>query len=652
LARYAEALQEFESVLRIDPDNEQARQGRARCFEATLREKKRLARIAQERKDYAEAARLLNEYVQSRPGETETLLQLGQLYSWAGEQGRARDYYEKHLARNPDDRIARLELAEIQSWQGDYSAARESFLSVVRADPQNVRALRGIVRCHQWSGALDGVEPYLDRLELVEPGNDLALAVRGELARLLQQRMRARGEQLELAKDYQASIATYREYVAAFGPEPQMELRIARLYAWNRQYEESIEEYQSYLVRYPQSESARLELADVQRWKADYESALQNYSSYLAEHPRHPRGLLGKAEALYATRTDLFEVQKAYQQASHADPGNRLIVDRLREIAAKLRPRAQFQTAGIFDSDGLERVVFEPRVTFLLPAGYRLTSLFHTSYTHQDRFLQGTDPVATALNQHIAEQDGTIWGARTGLRLERQRAWGGWGVEAQIGSFSDDRVSLAVAADLTKRVGEGGLFWTRYAHEEAAFELNTLASLAAGIIGNTWRVEYHQKLPHGFYVSSGYAITHLSDSERFGFRDNWRHAADVRLSYRRFRRFQPGYSYSASSYRNVSPLYFSPELYQAHRFEYLAALGGQERFQFLLNGSLGLGRIDRTNTFEFTLAPQVTLRLPHGVELELLYQFGQSQASSFGRADYTVHGFRFAVRFPIPGVKR
>ena len=176
-------------------------------------------------------------------------------------------------------------------------------------------------------------------------------------------------------------------------------------------------------------------------------------------------------------------------------------------------------------------------------------------------------------------------------------------------------------------------------------------SLAAGIHSDSWRLLYRHQFPNDFAFSAEYGITHFSGGNRFRFSDNLRNAAGFRVTYQRFRSFQPTYSYRVAGYRSVSPLYFSPGLYQVHRFEYAWRIGSQRALQFFANGSLGVGRIDATNTFEITVSPQLLVRLPRKTDLEVRYQFGQSRASSFGNANYRVHGFEVTFWFHVPGVR-
>ncbi len=170
--------------------------------------------------------------------------------------------------------------------------------------------------------------------------------------------MREHAEQLQHTKDYAAVVEAYQQYLAAYGPDREIELRIPRLYAWNHQYEKAIEEFRAYLFRYPSEHNARIELADVQRWNSDYESALQNYATFLAEEPRNPDALLGRAEALYASSTDLFKVRNTYQQVLQVNPRDSLATDRLQAIGDHLQPVAQLPSFGLLDSDKLARTLW------------------------------------------------------------------------------------------------------------------------------------------------------------------------------------------------------------------------------------------------------------------------------------------------------
>jgi len=319
-------------------------------------------------------------------------------------------------------------------------------------------------------------------------------------------------------------------------------------------------------------------------------------------------------------------------------------------IGLQLRPWIQNRSYALFDSDDLRQIVLQPEVHFLLPAGFRLQARFRASSTRQDRRLPGTDPDTVALNDEIAGLgDRTLYGGRGGIRVEQSRRWGVWGGEVNVGGFSHNRTSLTFAGDLVWALSENGRLESSYEHEEAGFELNTLAALVAGVMRDTGRTQYRHRFGRDFELSSSYSATYLSDSKRFGFSDNFRHQVGGRLRYRRFRAFQPAYSYSATSFRSDSPLYFSPKLYQAHRLEYLLRFGDPRSLQFLTNGSVGLGRIDGVPTFEFTVAPRLVARFANGIEMDFGYHFGRSRASAFGDPQYQIHGVRFSLRIPLPG---
>lgn len=648
LEEYAGAVAELDRALQLGPDHAEARAARERALQAWHEQRKRQAALAQEKGNYAEAIQLLQNYLRDNPADAETLLRLARVQSWTRDYRNAAASYERYLGSQPADRQARLELAEVLSWSGNFDAARAAFRQVVDADPENARALVGLIRASQWSGKLEEAEPFLERLERAAPADPAIGEVRAQLAQLRQHRMRERAEQLEQRKDYPAALRAYREYLAAYGSDRRTEFRIAQLLAWNRQYGEAAEEYRQYIARYPDDLEARLDLADVLRWNAQYDDALQNYSALLAGHPRHPRALLGRAEALYASSDDLFAVRGAYSRVLAATPREPLAVRRYREIRDRLRPRLEVHSIGLFDSDDYARAMIEPQLSFLLPEGYRLVTRFQGLRVEQDRPLPAATPALVQLDQRRVGLDSILWGAQAGLRLERTRSWGAWGLEALGGGFSDERATFTLAADLTLHLSEQGRLWTRFEHGEAAFDLNTLASLLAGIRQDSWRTYYRQPLPAGFEFSAGYNLARLSAGRQDAFNDNLRHAGHVGLSFRRLRVFQPGYSYSASSYRVPSPLYFSPELYHVHRLEGLLVLFDRPAGRASVNGSGGFARINGASSFEFSVAPQAVFHLPGQWELAMGYQFGRSRSSAFGNPTYRVHSFSLTARLPLP----
>ena len=648
LGRHEDAVKTYDSIIEQHPAAEQAVAARAESFKLWQQERRRLAVSAQEEGDYAEAIALLQKYSEANPEETKVLHQLALLHMWSGQLEGARGYYGRYLEKHPDDNAARLELADALNWHGLYGPARDAYLEALGREAESQPALVGVVRTHLWSGELDGVEPYVERLEDVAPGNTLAGEVRELLYLKHKREMRERAETLEESTDYEAAAQAYREYVKTYGPDRKHELRVPRIYAWNRRYDRAVSEYHAYLNRHPDDSTVLLELAEVQRWNADYGSSLQTYDLFLSKNPQDARGLAGRAEVLYAENDDLFQVRQAYRQAFAASPQSPFLATRLQDVNHLLRTRAFIPVTGFSNSDGLKRVIVRPEVVFLLPNNYRLSVGVRSSYDSQGRMLLDTSPDAIALNREIADRGGILYSALAGARVQQARGWGHWGAEVYGGSFTDGRSTVTYGSDITFRVTERDDITMRYEHDEAGFELQTLASLLAGIQRDTLGISHRRRFGGGFDLSYGYDATYLSDSDRFGFSDNLRHRGTVRFAYRGFRAFQPGYSYSVMGYRSDSPLYFSPDPYQAHRFEYIIQAGRRKPVMLVLNGSVGVGRLNGADKLEVNVAPELSFGFPGGARLDIGVFYGQSGTSAFGERNYIQRGVRIELDIPFP----
>lgn len=644
--QHAEAVAEFDRALESDPDQAHLRDARVRSQAILAESRKHAALEAQERGDYQEAIRLLERHLSEHPEETDLLHRLARLYSWCKDYSSALRYYERFLNLQPGHLEARLERAEILNWTKDFVAARRAFAQVLDSAPNHQRALEGIIHAHHWAGELEGVDSFLVRLETVAPGHPLIQEVRKEAEGLRRSNLRQRAAELE-GTNPSGAIQVYRQYLAQYASDREMELRIARLYAWSREYAKAIDEYLGYLQRYPQDFTARLELADVQRWHAQYPAALQNYSELLSEAPHSLPAMIGRAEALYASSDDPFAPRRAYRQVLGVHPQESLARRRYSEIQEQLRPEVFSATNGLNDSDEFARAWQQVRVSFLVPQRYRVNAIFRGGYARQRRLVPGSSSGIAALNQRIGQFDGTLWGGFAGIGVSRQKNGLFWNLETTAGGFDDGRASFNWAGEFSVATSERGRLGAQFQHEEAGLELNTLSSLAAGIKTDAARVHYQHQLFRDVLFSTSYNLAHFSARQRFAVAGNWRNAGDVRLTYRGFRALHLAYSYSAMGYRERSPLYFSPDLYHVHRAEYWLRYEPRPHLLLRARGSAGYGWIEGAGNFEFTIGPELSIRVSRRVELETGYLFGRSRSSSFGSPIYRVHNFFLSLRFPV-----
>jgi tetratricopeptide (TPR) repeat protein len=84
--------------------------------------------------------------------EDEAALLLANQYTWSDRPREAIPWYEKHLAKHPDDLEARRGLARALSWDDRLEEAGEHYEVLAAEDPHDTEALVGLARLEAWRG--------------------------------------------------------------------------------------------------------------------------------------------------------------------------------------------------------------------------------------------------------------------------------------------------------------------------------------------------------------------------------------------------------------------------------------------------------------------------------------------------------------------
>jgi tetratricopeptide (TPR) repeat protein len=161
--RYDESLALFDRLLRLQPENREARVDRAR--------------VLAWRGDPAGAARALDPLLEQDPGFLPALQARAQFESWAGNYDEALATYGRLQQITPDDPAVGLGRARVLSWASRFDAAVAAYDSILRRNPRDTEALVGLATVLGWASRLDSAETVYRRVLEIEPGN--AEAMRG-----------------------------------------------------------------------------------------------------------------------------------------------------------------------------------------------------------------------------------------------------------------------------------------------------------------------------------------------------------------------------------------------------------------------------------------------------------------------------------------
>lgn len=155
--RYDESLALFDRLLRLDPDNREARVDRAR--------------VLAWRGDPAGAVLALEPLLARDPGYLPALQARAQFESWAGDYDAALATYGRLQETTPEDRAIGLGRARVLSWASRFDAAIAAYDSLLRQDPRDTEALLGLATVLGWASRLDSADAVYHRALALEPTN-------------------------------------------------------------------------------------------------------------------------------------------------------------------------------------------------------------------------------------------------------------------------------------------------------------------------------------------------------------------------------------------------------------------------------------------------------------------------------------------------
>jgi len=686
--KFRDALPELQELARVQPDDRNTQVLLARSYAATsqpamamavydrwlarnpedreFRENRetfmrdmplQVAATLTARKDYDNAARFLEAHLKRSPDDADAVLQLARVYSWAQRYSQAAPLYERYVAQKPNDENGIRELGRVYLAQPDYPGARRVFSALIKSGAAKTEDREALVNAWVWAGEMKEGEADVRALLALDGNNETAFqalqAIReGERGEAVQ----AAG-QLAANKQYKQAIAAWQEMTQKYGADREAELTLARLYNWDKQYAKAAVAYRAYLSRYGNDDAARLELANLQSWSQKYEAAEQEYSALLNRNPRNAEALFGMASLSDYRGDDRFRVYREYQNVVKLDPGNTNARQRLQELGPLVSPYAGWQQRGFSDSDGFGRSINTLEASFPFTAGLRISPFYRYGYFTQSRQVGGaecgvvgsdTDPNVRSLNRQICGANGTLTGSGGGIRLDLRPATAVQ-FTGEIGALrfaKTARNSLNYSGQLQFRSGDSSVALSLM-RRDAVYDVNTAASLFAGIMADTAMFSYQQEMGENTRFWLAAAATRYSSG--IGFNRNTQRRIGAVLDHEVVKDFRAGFFVRATDFAAPSRLYFSPSFYGTGGFQYAWRTEVANGFRMAFDGELGYGRILRhqlagVNVLELSVFPSMEWRVRPDLLLRFGYRFARGQSSSFGSPAYRSSGFDFGVQ--------
>ena len=659
-SRMGEALAAYRAVLKLAPENRTATDSIDRMNSAAL-QASGFASI--ERKDFDAAARLFTEYLTKHPESQETVLQIARIYSWSKRYPEAARSYESYLKRAPRDETAIRELARVELGIPDFAAARVQYLKLAESKQATAEDYEGLVHAFVWDGRMEQAQPYARRLAELDPNSTTPFEVRKAYETERRRLALDSARSLTAEGRYGEALDAYRAHVERFGADREVELAMARIYSWDKQLPKAAQAYQEYLERYPLDRDARLELADIDKWSGKPGEAEKGYQQTLREDPKNSHALEGVAETAELQGADAVRVARAYREAIAVDPGNTAAREHLDRLVPQVSPTFEYRQRAFTDSDSFGRSLNSVEAGIPFGGGLRVTPFFHYDYFSQFRQVDGTlcgaastetNALLLALSQRVCAANGTVRGHGGGARIAiSPNSKFSFSSELTAIQFDTSRTSLQASGELAYHPTADRTLSLNYVRRDAVYDLNTIGSLFAGILGDTGLISYQQGIGARWRLWTSAGATRYSRGLDRESPSNTQRRLSARLDYEVIPGLSAGYFARISDFTQPSKLYFSPSYYGVYGFAWSIDQEVARHVRFLVEGDLGYGQVNRFDqthlgTLEFSLFPSLSWRVRPDVAFKLGYRYGRGRSSAFGSPVYTTGALEFSFQTAFP----
>lgn len=657
-----QALGLYQLVLDIRPGDPSATAARDRLI-ADQPRVNAMARMEQQ--DYKGAAQYFLSYLDKHPDSTETLLEVARAYSWGKQYADASKYYDLYLQRAPNDKAVIRELGKVELTIPSFTRARQDYELLTNDPRATIDDYEGLVHAYVWDGKLAAAQASAKKLLELDPANDVALDAIKTFDTQQKAAALDRARVLTGEGRNNEAIAAYKSYIASYGSNREIDLALCRLYGWDKQYAEAIAHYQDYLNRYPDDVQARLELADDEKFQkdyvraeADYRAVLRSDSSQRVDPALVAQALVGVAQIKDYRGDDAFDVATAYRQVIQSDAANTTANQRLEDLGPQISPSLSYRDNTFSDSDGFGRSMNGLEASFPLADGLRFTPFMNYDYFSQLRQVGGadcgaattiTDPRLLALSSQICSSNGVSQGFGGGMRIGLA-VGSHFSMSAEAGEteFSQTRDDLQARGQIQVKGSGGKLLTVSYVRRNGAYDLNTIAPMFAGVVGQNGFLSYQQPINPRWDFWIGGGMGRYSAGEDGTSPLNTQKIFSARMDYKVLADFTAGYYVRATSFTAPSMLYFSPSYYGTYGFSYDLHKTIAPNVSLAATGEVGYGRINRydvagLNTLEFVIYPAVVWRVRPSLELHLGYRFGRGSTSAFNTAAYTTGVFEVSL---------
>lgn len=403
---YTQAIEEFQNLLHLLPDNHQVKMGLA----------------------YAQL------YANQNLEEVEII-------------------FQNELERNPKDLSIKLGFAEALFRQGKYDQARQLFNEIVKLDTANVQARKALETMDKDMGAiiiqaelavrndpsdlqakkrllglyLDvnryfEAEQLLNELLRVLPNDSYLKAIKNDMDRykktyaieelkkvkiqvhLYPDDLLLRSKYAQLlvtSENYKDAAEQYRLLIERDPNNPQYYIQLAELYVAQKKLNDARLVYQKLIERYPRNSEFRSRYAQVLAWSGYNDDAINEYKSALALYPNSTSLLLGLAD-IYRWRGENYAANELYQKVLSIDPQNAEAMKGIRYLRSSLVNGFQSNGIWLVDNSGYRYQELGAALNVNIASKAQVTGGSGTVEFSQDKFKEKGWLISTGVKYHFS----------------------------------------------------------------------------------------------------------------------------------------------------------------------------------------------------------------------------------------------------------
>lgn len=174
--------------------------------------------------------------------------------------GSAEEPELKPLGEEVPDWKARLELSRLLSYTGRYGEAITSYRQVLSEKPELTEARIELGRVLYWNNNKTEALQILEQVPAEELDDGTRIVV---------------GDLFAFQKQYDRSVAQYRQVLKTKPERTDVRFRLAEVYTWSEQYDLALKAYRDVLQADPDNIQARRKYALVLSWTGEREEAIR-----------------------------------------------------------------------------------------------------------------------------------------------------------------------------------------------------------------------------------------------------------------------------------------------------------------------------------------------------------------------------------------